>query len=432
MLDKIKWKIHWNKKLILRSTAIAAVPLLGVSAFLGYWFMQPTEQVQDEPPGEDNPPPGEDNPPPEEEPGYGDDPTTQPPLEPNEPIYAFSVTNVSWISNNQILVDYEYSSYLSYIDQVVVNYGYDGIMILDELSKDPNESYFIIENVPQEIDINIDIRVEYNNDFTEYEDTEYVLWQDNPGYYTPKPVDDPEWIPGNPQTPSNPEEPGDIVPPVQEIYAFEITDVYWFSNKQIYLDYHFTSNPMYVDQVIIEYGYDGVFIADEITTNQTESYFILNDVPQETDIDINVRVEYTNGHIEYEETEYVLWQDNPGYYTPKPDDPEYIPGNPTEPSDPEDPIEIKDPLSSTPINPISTVDFYPATNSQGEFNQSYIETILISNFEDMIDYSAPGVSPDSEYDLYYELVDPYTLNVMIVETINGQVLNETKFTYSIV
>ena len=399
MLDKIKWKIHWNKKTILKGTAIAAVPLLGVSAFLGFWFMQPAESV---------------------DPG---------PIPTNE----FVIESTSWYSNTQIYVDYKYTGEVDDVDQVVVEYGYDGIFTTSDISTEDENSYFILNDAPQGTDVTVDVTVQYTDDTWEEEPTEYLNWEDNPGYSVPKPDPDyPEHIPANPITPSNPEDPGYIVPPVQEIYAFEITDVYWFSNTQIYLDYQFTSNPAYVDQVIVEYGYDGVFTTEELTTDSESSYFILNGVPQESDIDINVRIEYINGHVEYEETQYVLWEDNPGYYTPKPDDPDFVPGNPITPSDPEDPVGIKDPLAATPINPISTVDFYPATTSKGEFNQTYVETVLISNFDDMIDYSAPGISPDSEYDLYYELVDPYTLNVMIVETLDGQVLNETKFTYSIV
>ena len=400
MLDKIKWKIHWNRKTILKGTAIAAVPLLGVSAFLGFWFIQPEEESV----------------------------STPPPIT-NE----FEIVDTSWYSSDQVMVDYSYEGDVEEVDQVVIEYGYDSIFTSTEIYNGEEDSYFILNDVESGQDLTMDVRVIYTDGWTEYEDTETLSWSESPYDYQPKPYpDDPEWIPGTPQIPSYPEDPGYIDEPIGELYEFEIEEVSWFTNTQIYVDYKYTANPDYVDQVVIEYGYDGVYISEEISTDINESYFILDGVPQEENISIDVRVEYVNGHIEYEETQYVLWEDNPGYYTPKPDDPEYIPGNPIEPSDPIDPIETIDPLLPTPINPISTVEFYPATTSSGEFNQTYVETVLMTNFEDMIDYSAPGVSPDSEYDLYYELVDPYTLNVMVVETLNGQVINETKFTYSIV
>ena len=279
MFDKLKWKWNWNKKAILKGTAIAAVPLLGVSAFLGYWFLQPTETVN--------------------------------------------------------------------------------------------------------------------------------------------------------QTPAD-EQPGNGLEPGEEISGFEIQDAYWLTNQQIYFDYSYTENPEYIDNVVIKYGYDGHYESDTLSTEEEDSYLIFNDIPPEEDIYIDVEITYTNEWKEWDNTT-VYWEDNPGYYQPKPDNPgNWTPGTPINPSYPEDPFGIKDPITITPIDPISTTELYTTTTSQGEFNQQAVETVLLNNFDEMIDWYEPGISDDAEYDLYYELVDPYTLNIMVVESIDGQVLNETKYTYSIV
>jgi hypothetical protein len=63
--------------------------------------------------------------------------------------------------------------------------------------------------------------------------------------------------------------------------------------------------------------------------------------------------------------------------------------------------------------------------------EEYVEDVLNELFSDMIDWYQNNTYENAQYDLYYELVDEHTLNILVTETWDGQLINETKFVYQV-